>query len=155
MPLILKKKKNHLHRWSAFQSRINKIVEFGDKKILTRFKRKKCIQNKQLSSVDYSQAAWWKWGRECSDCELNLLKDYDYIIFKSSWGLNWTEWPEQMWFQPDETTCHTVHLTIHLLQERFPDQIISIIAHVNWPIGSWDLATWDFFESCEISVLCK
>lgn len=65
MPIF--REKNHLHRWSAFQSWINKIVEFGDKKILTRFKRKKCIQNKQLSSVDYSQAAWWKWGRECSD----------------------------------------------------------------------------------------
>jgi hypothetical protein len=32
---------------------------------------------------------------------------------------------EDMWFQQDGATCHTVHETIELLREKFPGRVIS------------------------------
>lgn len=52
---------------------------------------------------------------------------------------------EDMWLQQNGATCHTAHETIHLLEERFPDRIISRNSDVNWPPRSCDLTPCDFF----------
>lgn len=52
---------------------------------------------------------------------------------------------DDMWFQQDGATCHTAHETIDLLQQRFPEQIISRNSDVNWPPRSCDLTPCDFF----------
>ena len=61
-------------------------------------------------------------------------------------------WPQvdvmdlgDMWFQQDGATCHTAHETIDLLQQRFPEQIISRNSDVNWPPSLCDLTMCDFF----------
>ncbi|CAK1579984.1 unnamed protein product [Parnassius mnemosyne] len=52
---------------------------------------------------------------------------------------------DNMWFQQDGATCHTAHETIDLLQQRFPEHIISRNSDVNWPPRSCDLTPCDFF----------
>lgn len=52
---------------------------------------------------------------------------------------------DDMWFQQDGATCHTAHETIDLLEEQFPDRIISRNSDVNWPPRSCDLTPCDFF----------
>lgn len=52
---------------------------------------------------------------------------------------------EGMWFQQDGATCHTAQETIHLLQERFPNRVISRNGSQNWPPRSCDLTPCDFW----------
>ncbi|GFV02171.1 putative DD41D transposase [Trichonephila clavipes] len=40
---------------------------------------------------------------------------------------------QELWFQPDGATCHTVCATIDLLKDTFGDRLISGFGPVNWP----------------------
>lgn len=46
---------------------------------------------------------------------------------------------DDMWFQHDGATCHTVDVTIDVLHEQFKGMVISRKGHVNWPQRSCDL----------------
>ena len=52
---------------------------------------------------------------------------------------------EDFWFQQDGTTCHTSRETIALLNEKFPQKIISLRGNQEWPARSCDLTPCDFF----------
>ena len=61
-------------------------------------------------------------------------------------------WPEledtdvdDVYFQQDGATCHTSNETIAILQEKFPDRVISQRGDRNWPPRSCDLTPLDFF----------
>ena len=40
---------------------------------------------------------------------------------------------EDMWFQQDGATCHTVRETIQLLHTKFPGSVISRFGDQHWP----------------------
>ncbi|GFU19072.1 putative transposable element [Trichonephila clavipes] len=40
---------------------------------------------------------------------------------------------QELWFQQDGATCHTVRATIDLLKDTFGDRLISRFGPVNWP----------------------
>jgi len=42
-------------------------------------------------------------------------------------------------------TCHTSNETIAILQEKFPNRVISLRGDHNWPPRSCDLTPLDFF----------
>jgi len=48
-------------------------------------------------------------------------------------------------FQQDGATCHTVHETMALLREQFGEQLISRFGPVNWPPKSCNITPLDFF----------
>lgn len=50
-----------------------------------------------------------------------------------------------MWFQQDGAPLHTANVTMELLRDLFPQQIISINGDVDWPPRSPDLTAPDFF----------
>ncbi|GFV95008.1 transposable element Tc3 transposase [Trichonephila clavipes] len=52
---------------------------------------------------------------------------------------------QEMWFQQDGATCHTVRATIDLLKDTFGDRPISRFGPVNWPPRSCDLTPLDYF----------
>ena len=52
---------------------------------------------------------------------------------------------ENMWFQQDCATCHITWANMALLQEIFPDHVISRRCDTNWPPRSSDLTPLDFF----------
>ncbi|GFX18021.1 transposable element Tc3 transposase [Trichonephila clavipes] len=52
---------------------------------------------------------------------------------------------QELWFQQDDTTCHTDRATIYLLKDTFGDRLISRFGPVNWPPRSCDLALLDYF----------
>ncbi|GFU75494.1 putative LOC100569746 [Trichonephila clavipes] len=52
---------------------------------------------------------------------------------------------QELWFQQDGATCHTVRATIDLLKDTFRDRLISRFGPVNWPPRSWDLTPLDYF----------
>ncbi|GFX92191.1 uncharacterized protein TNCV_1741111 [Trichonephila clavipes] len=52
---------------------------------------------------------------------------------------------QELWYQQDGATCHTVRATIDLLKETFGDRLISRFGHVNWPPRSCDLTPLDYF----------
>ncbi|GFS66172.1 putative DD41D transposase [Trichonephila inaurata madagascariensis] len=61
-------------------------------------------------------------------------------------------WPEleymdldSMWFQQDDATSHTAHVTIDLLKNKFDERVISRNGPVDWPPRSCDLMPLDFF----------
>ena len=61
-------------------------------------------------------------------------------------------WPElkdidvdDVYFQQDGATCHKSNETIAILQEKFPDRVISQRGDHNWPPRSCDLTPLDFF----------
>lgn len=61
-------------------------------------------------------------------------------------------WPQlnnmnlaDIWFQQDGATCHAANETTDLLQEKFPDHLISRNGDQNWPPRSCDLTPCDFF----------
>ena len=61
-------------------------------------------------------------------------------------------WPEldeldinDMWFQQDGATSHTVRVTIDLLKGKFGERVISKNGPVEWPPRSCDLTPLDFF----------
>ncbi|GFV60098.1 putative DD41D transposase [Trichonephila clavipes] len=52
---------------------------------------------------------------------------------------------QDLWFQQDGATCHTVCATIDLLKDMFGDRLISRFGPVNWPPRSCDLTPLDYF----------
>ena len=52
---------------------------------------------------------------------------------------------DDVYFQQDGATCHTISETIGLLCEKFPGQMISRKGDYNWPPRSCDLTSLDFF----------
>ena len=61
-------------------------------------------------------------------------------------------WPEldelninDMWFQQDGATSHTVRVMIDLLKGKFGERVISRNGPVEWPPRSCDLTPLDFF----------
>ncbi|GFY08206.1 DUF4817 domain-containing protein [Trichonephila clavipes] len=52
---------------------------------------------------------------------------------------------QELWFQQDGATCHTVRATIDLLKDTFGDRLISRFGPVNWPPRSCDLTPLDYF----------
>ncbi|GFT81115.1 uncharacterized protein TNCV_955041 [Trichonephila clavipes] len=52
---------------------------------------------------------------------------------------------QELWFQQDDTTCHTARATIDLLKDTFGDRLISRFGPVNWPPRSCDLTPLDYF----------
>ncbi|GFU68386.1 uncharacterized protein TNCV_3077741 [Trichonephila clavipes] len=52
---------------------------------------------------------------------------------------------QELWFQQDCTTCHTVRATIDLLKDTFGNRLISRFGPVNWPPRSCDLTPLDYF----------
>ncbi|GFX92487.1 transposable element Tc3 transposase [Trichonephila clavipes] len=60
-------------------------------------------------------------------------------FFKNDEGHN------ELWFQQDDTTCHTARATIDLLKDTFGDHLISRFGPVNWPPRSCDLTPLDYF----------
>jgi len=52
---------------------------------------------------------------------------------------------DDIWFQPDSSTCHTANVTIGLLHGTFENRIISRNDDVNWPPRSCDLTPLDYF----------
>lgn len=51
----------------------------------------------------------------------------------------------QIWFQQDGATAHTARQTRIVLQEMFPDHLISRFGDITWPSNSPDLTAPDFF----------
>lgn len=52
---------------------------------------------------------------------------------------------EDFWFQQDGATSHTARRPREILQEMFPDHLISLRGDINWPARSPDLSPCDFF----------
>ncbi|GFT27888.1 uncharacterized protein TNCV_10941 [Trichonephila clavipes] len=52
---------------------------------------------------------------------------------------------QELWFQQDGATCHTVRAAIDLLKDTFDDRLISRFGPVNWPPRSCDLTPLDYF----------
>ncbi|GFV35710.1 uncharacterized protein TNCV_1893201 [Trichonephila clavipes] len=52
---------------------------------------------------------------------------------------------QELWFQQDGATCHTVRATIDLLKDTLGDRLISRFGPVNWPPRSCDLTPLDYF----------
>ncbi|GFY09001.1 putative LOC100569746 [Trichonephila clavipes] len=52
---------------------------------------------------------------------------------------------QELWFQQDGATCHTVRATIDLLKDTFRDGLISHFGPVNWPPRSCDLTPLYYF----------
>ncbi|GFU76210.1 transposable element Tc3 transposase [Trichonephila clavipes] len=52
---------------------------------------------------------------------------------------------QELWFQQNGATCHTVRATIDLLKDTFGDRLISCFEPVNWPPRSCDLTPLDYF----------
>ncbi|GFW82275.1 transposable element Tc3 transposase [Trichonephila clavipes] len=52
---------------------------------------------------------------------------------------------QELWFQQDGATCHTVRVTIDLLKDTFGDRLISRFGPVNSPPRSCDLTPLDYF----------
>ena len=61
-------------------------------------------------------------------------------------------WPQldhmglaDMWFQQYDATSHTANVTIHLLETKFGERVISRNVAVGWPPLSCDLTPLDYF----------
>lgn len=59
---------------------------------------------------------------------------------------------EDVWFQQDDTTCHSACETPELLREKLPGHVISRNGDQNWPLRSCDLTLcysflWGFVKS--------
>ncbi|GFU14307.1 DUF4817 domain-containing protein [Trichonephila clavipes] len=59
---------------------------------------------------------------------------------------------QELWFQQDGATCHTVRATIDLLKDTFGDRLISRFGPVNWPPRFCDLTPlhsflWGYVKS--------
>ncbi|GFS95469.1 uncharacterized protein TNCV_2805941 [Trichonephila clavipes] len=52
---------------------------------------------------------------------------------------------QELWFQQDGATYHTVRATIDLLKDTFGDRLISRFGPVNWPPRSCDLTPLGYF----------
>ncbi|GFV63094.1 hypothetical protein TNCV_2461671 [Trichonephila clavipes] len=54
---------------------------------------------------------------------------------------------QELWFQQDGATCHTVRATIDLLKDTFGDRLISRFGPVNWPLKSSKIGRPDWTTS--------
>ncbi|GFT55056.1 uncharacterized protein TNCV_2325611 [Trichonephila clavipes] len=72
------------------------------------------------------------------------MVERDFIIPNTSWRREGGKCDE-LWFQQDGATCHTVRATIDLLKDTFGDRLISRFGPVNWPPRSCDLTPLDYF----------
>ncbi|GFX15227.1 uncharacterized protein TNCV_2709321 [Trichonephila clavipes] len=63
---------------------------------------------------------------------------------------------QELWFQQDGATCHTVRATIDLLKDTFGDRLILRFGPVNWPPRSCDLTLTRLFSVglCKVIGLC-
>ena len=52
---------------------------------------------------------------------------------------------EDMWFQQDEVTAHTERASMTVVQQMFPQHVVSRFGDVPWPQHSTDLTACDFF----------
>ncbi|GFT25487.1 DUF4817 domain-containing protein [Trichonephila clavipes] len=52
---------------------------------------------------------------------------------------------QELWFQQDGATCHTVRATIDLLKNTFDERLISRFGPMNWPPRSCALTPLDYF----------
>ena len=52
---------------------------------------------------------------------------------------------DNIWFQQDDTTCHTAEATLDVLRPVFEDRIISRRANVVWPPRSCDFTPLDYY----------
>jgi hypothetical protein len=50
-----------------------------------------------------------------------------------------------IWFQQDGATAHTERASMELIQEMFPEQVISLHRELPWPAHSPDLFACDYF----------
>jgi hypothetical protein len=50
-----------------------------------------------------------------------------------------------MWFQQDGVTAHTETTSMEVLQEMFPERVISLRGEFPWPALSSDPSTCDYF----------
>jgi len=50
-----------------------------------------------------------------------------------------------VWFQQDGATAHTARASVSVLQEMFPQHVISRGGNVPWSARSPDLSAWDYF----------
>ena len=50
-----------------------------------------------------------------------------------------------MWYQQDGVTSYTARITMELLRDLFPQQVVSRNGEVDWPPRSPDLTAPDFF----------
>ena len=58
---------------------------------------------------------------------------------------NWRGRYGNIWFQQDDTTCHTAEATLNVLRPVFENRIISRKADVVWPRRSSDLTPLDYY----------
>ena len=70
---------------------------------------------------------------------------YRNVIMEFLWPQLDSMDTEDMWFQQDGTTYHTVHETTELLRGKFPGRVISRNGDQNWPPRSCDLTPCNFF----------
>lgn len=52
---------------------------------------------------------------------------------------------ENLWFQQDGATSHTTRRALNLLQEMFPNKVVSLRGDIGWPPRSPDLSPCDYF----------
>ena len=52
---------------------------------------------------------------------------------------------EEMWFQQDGATAHTARASMTVVQQMFPQHVVSRLGGVSWPPRSADLPACDFF----------
>ena len=64
--------------------------------------------------------------------------------------LDYIDVANMMWFQQDNTTCHTANETIQLLHETFPSHVLSRFGDQNWPPRSCDLIRFLFMRLFEL-----
>lgn len=73
-----------------------------------------------------------------SDRYLVMLQEFFQPAFE---GMEF----EGSWFQQDGATSHTARVVMDYLRRVFPERLISLRGHLNWPARSPDLAPCDFF----------
>ena len=132
MPILAKKKKNHLLRWSSFWSwRVCKRAKLS-----------------HLGQRKSARIHWKVDAPKTSHCLVRILvqRHYGPFFFENEQGdryrailneflftKNEEEDIDNIWFQQDGATCLTVEATLDILCPVFGDRIISRRADVVWP----------------------
>lgn len=52
---------------------------------------------------------------------------------------------DETWFQQDGATCHTSNQSLAVVNQLFPEKVISRRGTINWPPRSPDLTPLDYF----------
>ncbi|XP_044762467.1 uncharacterized protein LOC123319508 [Coccinella septempunctata] len=69
---------------------------------------------------------------------LSIKKSSLYTILKKDFNA-------ETWFQPDGATCHTSNQSLAVVNQLFPEKVISRRGTINWPPRSPDLTPLDYF----------